>query len=84
MSPGRIRQILDEKPFRPFVIHTGDGGQVRVVSREMALLLPGGRTLIVATGNKVGDDDETVTIDVFLITKVTQPAPAPSKRRKAG
>jgi hypothetical protein len=82
MSPSRIRQILDEKPFRPFVIHTGDGSEVKVLSREMALLLPGGRTLIVATGRKIGDDDETATIDVFLITKITQPAPP--GRRKAG
>ena len=82
MSPLRLKQILDEQPFQPLVIHTGDGSRVRVVSREMALLLPGGRSLIVATGRKIGDDDETATIDVFLITKVTRPAMP--RRRKAG
>lgn len=82
MSPVRIRQILDEQPFQPFIIHTGDGGKVRVLSREMAWLLPGGRTLMVATGRKIGDDDELVTIDVFLITRITRPAAI--RRRKAG
>ena len=48
----------------------------------MALLAPGGRTLVVATGKKVHDDDELVTLDVFLITRVTRPA-AVQHRRKA-
>ncbi|MGH7175959.1 MAG: hypothetical protein ACREJC_01140 [Tepidisphaeraceae bacterium] len=81
MSPIRVREILAEQPFRPFTVHTGDGGAVRVLSREMAWLLPGGRTLMVATGRKIGDDDELVTIDVFLITKITRPT---TRRRKAG
>jgi hypothetical protein len=43
---------------------------VRVPSREFAWLLPGGRTLFVATGDAEGDFD-LQWIDVFLITEIT-------------
>jgi hypothetical protein len=82
MSPDRLKKILDEQPFRPFMIHLGSGQSVRVMGREMALLLPGGRTLYVATGRQVDGDDEVVLIDVFLITSVTIPAPRSEKGRR--
>ena|ERR1039458_8653473 len=48
MSPGRIRTFLEEQPFQPFTVHTGDGKAVNVLSREFAFLHPSGRTLLVA------------------------------------
>lgn len=78
MSPERIKQILTEPAFQPFTIHTGDGGRVDVLSKELAFPYPGGRTLRVLTprvrdAKREGQFDEQV-IDVFLITKVTVPA----------
>lgn len=71
MHPPQLKMYLERKPFRPFVVHTGDGDRVRVKSQEMALLSPGGRTLVVFTGKDVGGDSEMKIIDVFLITQIT-------------
>jgi hypothetical protein len=78
MSPERIREVLDQKPFAPFTVFTGDGSEVDVIAREFAVLYPGGRTLVVTAPKYRGawdeGDFETHQIDVFLITKVTTPA----------
>ncbi len=74
MSPERIKRILEEKPFTPFSIHTGDGSSVTVRSPEFAFLYPGGRTLLVVEGIDEGQmTSREHRIDVFLITKVTTP-----------
>jgi hypothetical protein len=70
MSPKRVQEFLEAQPFHPMTIYTGDGSTVRVPSREFAWLLPGGRTLFVATGEAENDYD-LQWIDVFLITKIT-------------
>ncbi|HEX4053612.1 MAG TPA: hypothetical protein VHX86_05055 [Tepidisphaeraceae bacterium] len=85
MSPERIKQLLDTKPFAPFTIHTGDGSSVDVLSREFAWLRPGNRTLIVSVPMSEHAKDEGEfrdhNIDVFLITKVTVP---PKRRSRNG
>jgi hypothetical protein len=77
MSPDRIRIALGEKPFRPFKIHTGDGGAVDVRSPEFAYLFPGGRTLLVSEPKSRHAREESDFVehrlDVFLITKLTTP-----------
>lgn len=89
MSPLRIKEILDQQPLEPFTIHTGDGSEVDVLSKEFALLYPGGRTLYVVSpkfpGAREEEDFQTHRIDVFLITKVTTPVrrKANGRRRKA-
>jgi hypothetical protein len=86
MSPERIKQILNQQPFQPFTIHTGDGSTVDVLSKEFAFLYPGNRTLHVSVPlvrNATGEGQfEEHRIDVFLITKVT--SPPRSRTRKAG
>jgi hypothetical protein len=87
-SPDRMRALLDRQPFEPFTVHTGDGSTVHVLSKEFAFLYPGGRTLRVVTpmfrGAAEEGDFEEHTIDVFLITKVSQsPSQRPRGRRKA-
>jgi hypothetical protein len=77
MSPERIKLALGEQPFRPFTVHTGDGGIVDVVSPEFAYLFPGGRTLLVSVpkrrdARQEGEFEEH-RIDVFLITKLVTP-----------
>lgn len=77
MSPGRIKELLDTKPFEPFTVYTGDGSTVDVLSQEFAYLRPGGRTLLVSVpkvrGAKEEEQFEEHRIDVFLITKVVSP-----------
>jgi len=85
MSPERIRQLLDTKPFQPFTVYTGDGGSIDVLSREFAWLMPGGRTMIVSVpvvaGARQEDEFDVHNIDVFLITKVATPATRKGRRR---
>ncbi len=81
MSPDGIKSTLNEMPFQPFTIHTGDGSTVDVLSREFAYLYPGGRTLHVSVpireDAKEERNFEEHRIDVFRITKLTSP---PRKR----
>lgn len=83
MSPERIKLALGEQSFRPFTVHTGEGGSVDVLSPEFAYLFPGGRTLLVSVPKRRDarqeEDFEEHRIDVFLITKLTTP-PAPRHR----
>jgi len=87
MSPDRIRSLLNQQPFEPFTIYTGDGSTLNVLSKEFAFLHPGGRTLTVVEPKFRGAAEEADfqehRIDVFLITKVTSP-PVRPKRNGAG
>jgi hypothetical protein len=87
MSPKRLRELLDRKPFQPFTIVKGDGQEVNVVSPALTLLHPGGRTLYVVSprfrGAKTEDDFEDHQIDVFLITDVIQPARHQNGKKKS-
>ena len=78
MSPDRMRALLHKDPFQPFTVVKGDGEEVTVASRDLALLHPGGRTLYVVApkfvGAKTEDEFEDHYIDVFLVTDVIQPA----------
>ena len=49
MSPARVKTFLAADPFEPFTIVKGDGQEVDVLSRDLALLHPGGRTLYVVS-----------------------------------
>jgi hypothetical protein len=83
MSPIGIKRLLDEKPFRPFTIFTGDGSTVVVRSPEFAFLQPGGRTLRVfvplKSNAKEEEEFQEHSIDVFLITKVISPSRQPRR-----
>lgn len=88
MSPARVRTFLDANPFQPFTVVKGDGEEVDVLSRDLALLHPGGRTLYVVSpkfaGAKTEEEFEDHNIDVFLITDIIKPARRKKSRRKAG
>ena len=92
MSPQRFKAFLTADPFEPFTILKGDGHEVDVISRELVLVYPGGRTAHVVAPKLAGAKDEADFedhyLDVFLITKVTSPprntGGGGSKRRKAG
>jgi hypothetical protein len=81
-----MKVFLDKNPFVPFTIVKGDGQEVTVASRDMALLYPGGRSLHVVaprfSGAKTEEDFEDHFIDVFLITDVIQPARRTNGRKR--
>ena len=72
-----MKDLLGKTPFKPFTILKGDGQEVDVVSPNLALLYPGGRSLHVVSpkfrGAKTEADFEDHFIDVFLITDVVAP-----------
>jgi hypothetical protein len=86
MSPARIKTFLEADPFVPFTILKGDGHEVDVVARDLALLYPGGRSLHVVAprfaGAKTEDDFEDHFLDVFLITDVVKPARKRAAKRR--
>jgi hypothetical protein len=73
-----MKTFLNRTPFQPFTVVKGDGEQVDVMARDLALLHPGGRTLYVVApkfrGAKTEDEFEDHLIDVFLVTDIVSPA----------
>ncbi len=63
MTLDAIRELIDAKPFRPFVMHLADGREIPVLSREFIMALPSGRTLVVGQ-----PDDRVNIIDLLLVT----------------
>lgn len=69
MTSDRIKALLDERPFRPFAIHTPDGKSVMVNSPDFAWIHPTGRTMYVCPDPEV---DAEEVIDLLQITKLTR------------
>ena len=67
MTFQRLKAMMDERPFKPFDIHTSDGEIVRVKSPEFAWIHPSKRTMFVATW---ADVDSEQVIDLLHITKL--------------
>ena len=63
----RLRAMLDERPFRPFFIHTSDGDVIRVKSADFGWIHPSQRTMFVATDPRF---DTEYVIDLLHITKL--------------
>jgi hypothetical protein len=72
MAPNVIRRALEQKPFRPIRVFTGDGSTFEIKSQEFCLLSPRGRTLVIFSGggDRLDDDEDMRLVDVFLITKI--------------
>jgi hypothetical protein len=65
MTIEKIRDLYDEKPFRPFLIHLADGRSIPVVHREFIAHAPSGRTMVVYQ-----PDDSLNIVDLLLITDI--------------
>jgi hypothetical protein len=63
----RIKAMLDERPFRPFEIHTSDGKVVTVKAPDFAWIHPKGRTMYVCPDPNVDADE---VIDLLHVTKL--------------
>ena len=72
MAPAVIKHALEQKPFRPIRVVTGDGSAFDIKSREFCYLSPKGRTLVVFSGggDANGNDEGVQLVDVFLITRL--------------
>jgi len=63
MTLEELRNFTRAQPFRPFVLHLADGGQVVVRHPEFLAIEPSGQTI------KVYQPDDSVNdIDLALIT----------------
>lgn len=76
MTKQQLDRMMKAKPFRAFGIRLADGKVVRVEHPEMAIVSPGGRTLIVYTG-----DEDFEIIDVFLVTSLETVNGKPARKR---
>ncbi len=65
-----IRAAIERRPFKPFSIHTGAGGEYPVVHPENILASPKFDTVFPRH-----DDARTAIIDLDSITELTDPIP---------
>ncbi len=65
MTIEQIRKAHQARPFKPFVLRTGDGRQYRVAHPEFLAIMPPGRTVIV-----VGEDGSYELIDLLLVASL--------------
>ncbi|CAG0968156.1 hypothetical protein PHYC_01097 [Phycisphaerales bacterium] len=64
MSPERIKEVYETRPFVPFRLRLGDGTVVPVPHPELMAFFPGGRTIVVTSRDKLE------MIDVFPIAAI--------------
>ncbi|MEW6303910.1 MAG: hypothetical protein AB1705_10590 [Verrucomicrobiota bacterium] len=65
MKIERVRELLHAEPFRPFQIHTADGGRVMVHHMDYVALQPSGREMIVYQSN-----DTHQIVDLMMVTRL--------------
>lgn len=63
MTLQQLRRAHETRPFRSFNLKLADGTKVRVRSPEFLAITPGGRTVLVVTG-----DDDFEVVDLLLVT----------------
>ncbi|MBU6400437.1 MAG: hypothetical protein KGS61_08980 [Verrucomicrobia bacterium] len=67
MKVDEIKRMLDAEPFRPFVIHVADGGQLVVKHQDFVALAPSGREFIVYRHDQ---PDDYQVVDVMMVTRL--------------
>jgi hypothetical protein len=75
----RLKAMLDERPFKPFYIHTSDGDVIRVKSADFAWIHPSQRTMFVATDPRF---DTEYVIDLLHITKLASSRETNGRRKR--
>ncbi len=80
MTKEAMREQVYRSPFRPFTVRLADGRGCHVPAADHVSLSPGGRTLVIYTG----EGGEAVRlIDVALVLEV-EAASSDGKEMKAG
>ncbi len=77
MTATEIRKALEQAPFQPFELITGDGGKYPVSTPDHAALSPSGRVAAV-----FHDDDSASHLDVFLVTALHYLSPKLARGKK--
>ena len=78
MTIEQLHNAYSAQPFRPFVIHLADGREVPVLSREIIMAVPSGRTIVVCQ-----PDDTLNIIDLLLITDLeNKPSSNGARKRR--
>ena len=73
-----LTKLHSARPFKPFRLNIADGRHLNVPHPEFLWVLPGGRTVFVATA-----DDDFEIVDLLLVTSI-QPINTGSKKRRNG
>lgn len=77
MTIEKIRAAYETRPFKPFTIHLADGRALTVRHPEIMAILPGGRTIFVAT-----DDGGWQVVDLLLVVSIGYSGSGQSKPRR--
>lgn len=77
MTIEHVRKLHAARPFQPFEIHLADGRTFAVPHPELLMQSQSGRTIAVAC-----PDDTFETIDLLLVTSITQLGNGSSGRRR--
>ena len=65
MTIGKVKELYEAQPFRPFTVCLADGRKIPVRHKEFVALSPSGRTMIVYQ-----PDDSHDIIDILLVTSL--------------
>lgn len=65
MTPQKVKELLNNLPFRPFHIYLPSGQSVAVPARDFAAISPSGRTLVI-----LGENESETVVDIMLIERV--------------
>jgi hypothetical protein len=75
MTIEQLRNAVQARPFKPFVMHLADGRSIRVQHPESFWSVPSGRTVFISQ-----PDDTVNIIDLLLVTELEfQPAGRPAQ-----
>jgi hypothetical protein len=77
MGPEQVRKAHHAQPFRPFIIHMGNGRQVRVDHPKFMAVSPTGRYALVWLA-----EDRWEEIELFLGTSLEFPSKSNGSRKK--
>ena len=82
MTPTRIKEILNRKPFRPFRVCLSDGSKHEVPHPEFAWVF-GGRMFIGYPGKGTSNSDDRLTeLAILHVTRVEELDSSKSKPQK--
>jgi hypothetical protein len=75
MTSDQLRDMINARPFAPFVMHMADGRNVEVNHPEMIAYTGGPIAAIMKA------DDRVEIVDLLLVPSIEAKAPSPNKGR---
>jgi hypothetical protein len=77
VNVNNIRELCEEKPFRPFQVHLADGRAIPVEHPELVFFPPSKQEVLIYQRDNSFD-----FVDVFQITSLRKKGRAPGKSHK--